>query len=198
MLSLTLFKIISVTIPSPSSGFSLWEDQDVPLKEGTGGTPCKPRRLNFPLCWILPPIKNWNSPCLLTWDHISGKKKVSLIAFRQNFNKNFGCSVHFQLHNHDLFVSSSVNYLNYTPGISLLTKNNPLLWCCFAAPTRFELPPPPHLPLNPFKKPWRWEKILPNSQKLTHFLHQKNPPLIDLHLPLSTVPFLPHQIAIFM
>ena len=32
-----------------------------------------------------------------------GKKKVSLIAFRQNFNKNFACSVHFQLHNDDLF-----------------------------------------------------------------------------------------------
>ena len=83
--------------------FSLWEDQDVPLKEGTGGTPCKPRRLNFPLCWKLPPIKNWHSPCILTSDHISGKKKVSLTAFRQNFNKNFACSVHFQLHNHDLF-----------------------------------------------------------------------------------------------
>ena len=84
MLSLTLFKIISVTIPSPPSGFSLWEDQDVPLREESGGTPCKPRRLNFLLLLEIAPNKKLTltvSPGLRP--HI-GKKMVSLIAFRQN------------------------------------------------------------------------------------------------------------------
>ena len=58
--------------------------QDVPLREESGGTPCKPRRLNFLLLLEIAPNKTLTltvSPGLRP--HI-GKKMVSLIAFRQN------------------------------------------------------------------------------------------------------------------
>ena len=51
------------------------------------------------------------------------------------------------------------------------------------------------IPLKLYRKPRGWRKILPNSQTFTHFPHQKNPPLIDLHLLLSKVSFRPHQTA---
>ena len=145
----------------------------------------------FPFCWI--------KASHIGKSHILGKQ-VSLLAFRQVLTKILPVEC-IQLHNYDLFEkarlklsplkSSSFRQDYHMPGIFLLNKNAKKL----VAPTRCGL----YLfPLNLYGKPWIWGKILPNTQKCTHFDHQKNDPsLIDLSLTLLKVLFLPHQIAIF-
>ena len=137
-------------------------------------------------------ITYWKIP------HI-GKRGIS-IRFQISFNKNFACRMH-SVNNYDLFEkdrsklsplkSNNVRQNYHMPGIFLLNKNAKKT----VAPTRCGL----YLfPLNLYGKPWIWGKILPNTQKCTHFDHQKNDPsLIDLSLTLLKVLFLPHQIAIF-
>ena len=135
---------------------------------------------------------------LLIIDHIL-EKKISPIAFRPIFP----CGVHFQLDNHDLVEKARWNlspliqnnvqqdyllelYLMYLCSY----QNCPLLWYCFVARTRCWLS---LLHFSLYRKPWGWGKILPNSQKLTPFPHHKiflN--RLDLLLPLSKLPFLPH------
>ena len=91
-----------------------------------GGSPCKPKSLNFPLL-LDKNITYWEIP------HIG--KKVSRIAFRQVLTKILP-AICIHLHNYDLFEKARLKLSpiiknsssrsisqNHTPGISLLTKN---------------------------------------------------------------------------
>ena len=73
---------------------------------------------------------------------------IILNSLQINFTKNFGCGTHFQFYNYNLFEkfhlnltpkyktgSSRMMFLNYTPCVSHLTKNVPLLQSS-------QLPPP--------------------------------------------------------
>ena len=53
------------------------------------------------------------------------------------------------------------------------------------------------LPLNLYKKPWGWERILLNNQKLTHFPHQKKI-LFNRFKSSVTKSVIPNKVAIFM
>ena len=81
----TLFsKSLQQVDQKPSSEFSLWENHDVPLRDGIGrGSLCKPKSLNFSLLLDITPTKKLSLPVpSLITDQIL-KKNVSLIAFRQ-------------------------------------------------------------------------------------------------------------------
>ena len=109
------------------------------------------------------------------------QKKVSLIAFRQVLTKLLPAAC-IQLHNYDLFEKAQLkvspliqnrvqqDYIpeSYARHLTSYQKCPKMF-----APTRYGLFPPP---LNLYVKLWGWVKILPNSQKFTHFPHQKNPP----------------------
>ena len=112
--------------------------------------------------------------------HILGKK-VSLIAFRQVLTKILPAAF-IQLHHYDLhekarlklspLIQNSVqqdyipeSYASYLHSYQKCQKVVATTSCGLSL-----------LPLNLYGKPWVWEKILPNSQKVTHFPHQKNSP----------------------
>ena len=83
---------------------------------------------------------------------------------------------------------------NYTPGISLLTKNVPFFDVAF-----FHLPCVDSLPST--EPLWGTLGVgeNPNQQpKIFPFPSAEISPVIDLHLPLSKVSFLPYHIIIFM
>ena len=120
-------------------------------------------------------------PCP-TFDHIV-ERIVSLIAFRQIVSKI--------LHVASIFSYTIMTYLKSLMELSPLIQNSvhqdylpelyrrylpsyqksSFLWGCFVAPARCGLSP---LLLNLYRKPWRWRRIIPNSQKFSGFRHQKN------------------------
>ena len=83
LLSLTLSKIITVSIPLTLTRAFLMGRSGCPTEGGNrGGSPWKSKILNFPLLLVsFSPKIEFTVPLLIT-DHILGKK-VSLIAFRQ-------------------------------------------------------------------------------------------------------------------
>ena len=108
------------------------------------------------------------------------EKKVFLTAFRQVLTKILPAAW-IQLQNYDLFEKAQLelssliqnrvqqDYLpeSYAPHLHSYQKCHKIV-----APTRCGLFP---LPVNIYGKPWGCGKILPNSQKFTHFPHQKIP-----------------------
>ena len=147
ILSLTLFKIITVSRPTTLIRVFLMRRSGCPTKGGNlEGLFASPKVRSCPFRWISPPPKN-RAPPFLSWSQIIyWEKKVSLLAFRQILPKikNFTCGVHFQLQNWliweslmklSLLIQNSVqqDYLpELYPGISLLTKMSPplMLLCC--------------------------------------------------------------------
>ena len=108
-------------------------------------------------------------------------KKVSLIAFRQVLTKILPAAF-IQHPNCDLFEKARLKlshliqdsvHRNYIP--ESYARYFPFYqkWQKIVAPTRCGLSP---LPLNLDEKPLGRGKILNNSQKSTHLLHQKNSP----------------------
>ena len=95
------------------SGFSSWGDQDVPLNEGTGegggGSPCKPKSLNFFLL-LDKNVTYWEIP------HI-GKKGISN-SFQINLTKILPAA-YIQLNYHDLFEKAQ---LKLSPLIQKIVK----------------------------------------------------------------------------
>ena len=107
-------------------------------------------------------------------------KKVSLIAFRQVLTKILPAAC-IQLHNYDLFEKAQ---LKLSPLIQNSVQQDylPESYTRYLPSYRkYQLLHPPGvdcspLPLNFYGKSWGWCKIPPNSQKFTHFPHQKNLP----------------------
>ena len=81
------------------------------------------------------------------------------------------------------------------PQVSPFLPKCPLLWWCFVVPVRCGLSP---FPLNLYWKPWRWGEIITQQPKIYYFPPPEKSLLVDLHLLLSKVSILPHQISIFM
>ena len=91
-LSPVLFKIITLSIQSSLSGFSLYEGQDVRLREGLtqrGGLFLQPQILNY----------------LLQLDITSTIELSPKVSndFSKNFIRNVTCGTHLWLHNQNLF-----------------------------------------------------------------------------------------------
>ena len=139
--------------------------------------------LNFLLLLDIAPIKKSSSLVpLLIPDHISGKK-VSLIDFRQILPEIlpvmciFSYTIMTYLKN--LEGTKSLNTKQFPAGLSPRIMHQvspflpkcPLLWWCSVALTRCRLSP--LLSLSLYGKIWGWGKILPNSQKFTHFPTRK-------------------------
>ena len=107
ILSLTLFKIITVSRPTTLIRVFLMRRSGCPTKGGNlGGLFASPKVRTCPFRWISPPPKiRAPSSFLFSSQIIYWEKKVSLLAFRQILPKikNFTCGVHFQLQNYDLF-----------------------------------------------------------------------------------------------
>ena len=78
-----------------SSEFSLSSDQDVTLRERIRGSGplCKAKSLNFPVCWISPPVP---LPFPDHRPHI-GNKNISN-SFQTNFTKKFSWGTYFKQH----------------------------------------------------------------------------------------------------
>ena len=141
---------------------------------------CKLKKETFPFYWISTPLKNW-VPLSHVWSH-SRKNSISN-SFQTNFIKI--------LHVASIFGYTIMTYLKSLMELSPLIRNSvhqdylpelypryllsyqksSFLWCCFVAPARCGLSP---LLLNLYRKPWRWRRIIPNSQKFSGFRHQKN------------------------
>ena len=120
-------------------------------------------------------------PPLIT-DHAHiGKKGISN-SFYINFTKKFACAVHFQLRNMTYFKkfagTKSLNTKHCLAGLSLRIISHY---------------PPKHL--------WEtlgiWENLTQQAKIYSSPPPEKSP-LINLHLPVSKVSFLSHQIAIFI
>ena len=80
ILSFTLFKIITVSASSTLLRVILMGRSGCPTKGGNlGGSPWKPKSLNFPLLLDITPTKKIESP----WSQTTYWEKVSLITFRQ-------------------------------------------------------------------------------------------------------------------
>ena len=138
------------TDQAPSSGFSLWGDQDVPLREGIGRSPCKPKNVNF-LWRAFSVTQTW-----LIWKSLMNLGPLIQNSVLQDYLP--------ELH------------LRYLPSY----QKCPLLWYCLFAPTRCGLSPPLPLDLYEKLWSWGeggvGVGILPNNQKFSHFPHHKNPP----------------------
>ena len=174
ILSLILFKIMTVyrlntllrVLLMGRSGC-----QDVPLREGKfsfffgGGSPYKPKSLNFALLWDITPTKIY-PPCPLITDYILGKK-VSLIAFREILPKILpeGC----------IFSNTIINYLKQLVGIKSFNAKQ----CSSGLSPRII----PHYPLNIYGKPWECRRIPATAKSLLISPNRKSP-LINLLLPL--------------
>ena len=138
-----------------------------------------PERLKlgtFPFCWISPPVP---LPSLDHRPHIG--KKVALIAFKQILRNNLSA----------VYIFSNIIMTNLKKLIvnkSLNTKQ-----CPAGLSSRI-------IPLNLYGKPCGYRRISTNSQKFINFPHFSNLLILlnNLHLPLSKVSFLLHQIAIFI
>ena len=146
--------------------FSSWGNQDIPLSKGTGEkeSPCKPKSLNFPLL-LDENITYWEIP------HI----------WKKGISEGIMPAACIQLHNHDLFQKAQ---LKLSPLIQNSVQQDylPESYTRYLPSYRkYQLLHPPGvdcspLPLNFYGKSWGWCKIPPNSQKFTHFPHQKNLP----------------------
>ena len=164
------------------------ERSGCPTKRGNwgrgGGSPCKPKSLNF-LLLLDKNITYWKIPDI--------GKKVSLIAFRQVLTKILPATF-IRWHNYDL---SGKAQLKLSPLIQNNVQQDYIPDSCarfllshqkcqtFVAPTRpaqVRLSP---LLLNLYGKPWGCEKILPNSQKCTHFPIRKIPLNIFKNFPIK-------------
>ena len=122
-----------------------------------GETPCMPKVRTFSFHWISPPPKTWVSLSPDYQPHIE-KKKVSLIVFRQILSKILPEACIFS---NTIMIYSKI-----------LLELNPLIQNSVQQDYLPELHP--IIPINIYRKPWRWGIIPPNSQKCTHFPHQKN------------------------
>ena len=121
---------------------------------------CNPKSLNFSLLPDITPTKKLVSPVppLIT-DHILGKKKVSIIAFRQILPRIFPATC--------IFSYAIKRFFKKLIGtLSLNTKQ----WTVGLLPRII-----PHHPLEIYGKPWGCGKSPPNSENVTNFSHQKNP-----------------------
>ena len=120
---------------------------------------------------ITPP-KNW-VPLSLPWSKKTYLKKGISNSFRTNFTIDFACGVRFQLHSHDLFEKAYKT-----------------------VPARIITPPPPtttpRIHLNFYGKPrWGGEGESNQQPKIDSFPPPEKFLIINLHLPLSKVSFLP-------
>ena len=134
--------------------------KNVPLREGIWGSPCKPKKFELSSSVGYHPHQKLESPCLLITDHVL-EKKVSLIDFGQSFSKILPQAC--------IFSNTIMPYLKKLIGTkSLNTKQCPA-----------GLSPgiiPHYSPRTLMGNPRGWGRIPPNSQKFTHFPHQKNSP----------------------
>ena len=139
---------------------------------GRRGLPAILKVQTFPFYWIK--ISHIGKLHIL-------QKKVPRIVFRQVLTNALPAAC-IQLHNSDLFGKSqsklkSLNTKYCLAGLSPRIILQYLLSCQKSqkidAPTKCG---PCPLPLNLYWKSWGWGKILSNSQKCTHFSHQKHSP----------------------
>ena len=175
-----------------------------PTKGGNwGGTvsPCRPKSLNFPLLLDITPTKKSSHtiPLLIT-DHLLGKG-VSLIALREILLKLlFGACI---------FSYTIMTYLKKLDGTKTLNAKQ----CPLGSSPRIIPQVSPFLPkmspplmlfccthevwtVTPFLCETLWETLgmgeNPTQQSnIYSFLPPEKCPLIDLHLPLSRLSFLP-------
>ena len=166
------FKIITVSRPSTLSKVFFYARE---LREGS---PSKPRS-----CLVSTPLKNQAHPSL-SWSNT--QKKVSNSS-RQIFPQILspGCVFSYTIMTYLKKLDGSKSFNTVfnkiisqnctfnTVSIKIISQKFPpllkLLYCTLQVWT---VP----LPLGLYGKPWRWERILPNNQKLSHFPQQKNPP----------------------
>ena len=147
------------------------------MRENEGrGLPASPETWTFPLCLVSTPLKNQAHPSL-SWSNT--QKKVSNSS-RQIFPQILspGCVFSYTMMTYlkklDEIKSFntvfnkiiSQNYTFNTVSSKIISQKFPpllkLLYCTLLVWT---VP----LPLGLYGKPWRWERILPNNQKLSHF-----------------------------
>ena len=160
IISLTLFKTITISRPSTLQNFPYGEiKKSYQGKEIRGGGPhARLKVWTLPACWISLPVP---LPSADHRPHIG--KKVFLIAFRQILPKILPAADSFS----DTVIT---NLKNFIENKSLNTKQYPAGLS------------PRIIPLNPYGKPWGWGKIPANNQKFTNLPLQENPfRLITLH-----------------
>ena len=168
IISITLFKIITVSKPSTLLRVFLMGRSWCPTKERNwvGDLPASPEMWTYSFFWISPPLKNWFPPSL-SWSQITYWKKVSLIAFRQILPKVwpmtciFSYTILIYLKNLDL--TKSLNTKQCPAGLSpriihqlspfLLKMSLPLMLLCSTHHVWTVL-----LPLNLHWEPWGWSK----------------------------------------
>ena len=152
ILSHTLFKFITISRSSTLLRVFLMGRSGCRTKEGNlAGLLASQKVWTFPFCWISTPLKNWFP---LSPDHTQYiGKKVSLTAFRQILSK-----LAFSVTQSRLIWKSSLE-LNALIQNSVQQDYLPELY--------------PIVPLNGYGKHWGWGWITRNSQKFTHFPHQK-------------------------
>ena len=120
------------------------------------GSPCNIKSLNFPVLLDITPNKKLSPPVppLIT-DHILEKKGISN-SFRQTLPNILPVAYIFSntimTNLKKLIGNKSLNTKQYPAGLSHRI-----------------------IPLNRYGKPWEWGRIPANSQKFTHFPHQKSP-----------------------
>ena len=134
ILSLTLFKVITVSIPSTLIRIFFMERSGCPTKgrNWVEDFRASPKMWTFPFCWISPPLKNWD-PCPSPDHRPHIEKKVSLIAFRQVLAKLWKDMMELSP-----LIQNSIQqdylpelYLRHLPSY----QKCHLLWCCFVAST---------------------------------------------------------------
>ena len=151
----------------------------------------------FPILLNITPTKKSNSPVPLLMTHHILEKKVSLIRIHKFLPKILPvvCVFSYAIME-KLSRTKPSNTEQCTAGepLRIIPQVSPVLQK-ISPPLIALLHPPgvgcPDLPLNLYEKTWGLERILPNSQEYTYFLHQKKSPFIDLHLLVSEVSFLP-------
>ena len=163
ILSLILYKIITVSRPNTLLMIFLMERSWCPTKGGNfwEGSPSKSKSLNFPLLLDITLHQKIESPCP-SLDHSShiGKKNISLIAFRPILPKILPAAC--------IFSYTIMICLKKLIGTKSLNKNQCPTELFLIIISRY---PPKHL--------WEilgMEETPSNSQKFTHFPHQKNFP----------------------
>ena len=149
------------------------------------------------------------SPSVRSNPHCILGKKVSPITFTQILPKVLSaacifCSYTIMTYLKRLGGTKSFNTKQCPSGLSprsipqvshFLPKMSPpfMFLCCTHQVCTFSL-----LPWTFLGNPGDRGETYPTAKNLFIFLTREKSPLIDLHLPISKVLFLPHQISIFM
>ena len=143
-------------------------------------SPYKAKILNLPFCWISPPPENWVS-VFLPWPQTTYWRKT-IITFRPTLPTTLPVMYIFSY-----TIITSLKKFIETKSVNTKRCQQDYLPVLY-----------PITPLNLYEKPWRWGRILGNSEKIYLFSPSEKSSLINLHLLRSKVSFLPRQIVIFI